>query len=127
MGRLLLPLFRAQCVILTALRLLQDEHWAVQHEVMQSYVAYARSSASEDIREVIPKGLLPGVLLLLMSCRRLARSSEQDAHVTEHTLSCLWQLLLLSFAYKLSIIHPSMAVVRSSLQDKFSCCTIDKD
>ena len=35
----------------------------MQHEVMQSYVAYARSSASEDIREVIPKDVLPGALL----------------------------------------------------------------
>ena len=54
--------------------LLQDEHWAVQHEVMQSYVAYARSSASEDIRDVIPRGLLPGALLLAPVMQMAANS-----------------------------------------------------
>ena len=67
--------------------LLQDEHWAVQHEVMQSYVAYARSSASEDIRDVIPRGLLPGALLLAPVMQMAANICNQNAHMTEHVPS----------------------------------------
>ena len=105
--------------------LLQDEHWAVQHEVMQSYVAYARSSASEDIRDVIPRGLLPGALLLAPVMHTAGIICDHNAHVTEHALSHLWQLLLLPFTYTVSTSHPGMAVVRSSLQEIDSRPTID--
>ena len=107
--------------------LLQDEHWAVQHEVMQSYVAYARSSASEDIRDVIPRGLLPGALLLAPVMQMAANICNQNAHMTEHAPSRLWQLLLLPFAYMASTSHPGMAVVRSSLLEVTSRPTIAHD
>lgn len=51
------------------LLLQQDQHWAVQHEAMQSFVAYARSPSSEDFREVIPVELLPGGLLNTATAR----------------------------------------------------------
>ena len=38
----------------------QDGHWAVQHEAMQSFVAYSRSSSSDNFLEVLPKELTPG-------------------------------------------------------------------
>ena len=49
--------------VLMKMLLRQDDHWAVQHEAMQSFVAYARSPSSEDFREVIPRELQPGTQL----------------------------------------------------------------
>ena len=51
--------------MLLTMLLHQDDHWAVQHEAMQSFVAYARSPSSEDFREVIPRELQPGTQLNL--------------------------------------------------------------
>ena len=107
--------------------LLQDEHWAVQHEVMQSYVAYARSSASEDIRDVIPRGLLPGALLLAPVMQKARIICDQSAHVEEYALSRLWQLLVLPYADMVSTSHFGMAVVGSSLPKMTSRPTIAHD
>ena len=102
--------------------LLQDDHWAVQHEVMQSYVAYARSSASEDIRDVIPRGLLPGALLLAPVHAEGCASSVTRVHtLTEYALSRLWQLLVLPYADMVSTSHFGMAVVGSSLPKMLLC------
>lgn len=51
------PLTLSTCMVSLAVKCVQEQHWALQHEAMQSLLTYSRSPKSGDFRQILPRSL----------------------------------------------------------------------